>query len=80
MTFDPTYVDVLCATLPKFIVSKSHGNTIKYVDTVTIFFFRKLNQKVNDPKLTFDTKMTFDPFLLRSHVWTLPKDHCIQVP
>ena len=31
-TFDPTYVDVPCVTLPK-----DHGNTSKYVDIVTIF-------------------------------------------
>ena len=48
MAFDPTYADVSCATL----VSNSHGNTSKYVDTVTIF--QKLNTKVNDHKMTFD--------------------------
>ena len=37
MTFDPTYVDAPCATLPKVIVSNSHGNISKYVDTVIIF-------------------------------------------
>ena len=39
---------------PRIIVSNSHGNTSKYVDTVTIFQKKKLNQKVNDPKMTFD--------------------------
>ena len=48
---------------PRIIVSNSHGNTSKYVDTVTIF--QKLNQKVNDPKMT--------PLLLRSHVWLYPR-------
>ena len=54
------------------IASNSHGNTSKYVDTVT--FFQKLNQKVNDPK------MTFNPTSLKVTCVTLPKDHCIQVP
>ena len=42
MTFDPTSVEVTCATQPKDQCvqawSKSHGNASKYVDTVTIFF------------------------------------------
>ena len=37
MTFDPTSVEVTCVTLPKDIVSKSHENTLKYVDTVNLF-------------------------------------------
>ena len=54
----------------RIIVSKSHGNKSKYVDTVTIF--QKLNQKVNDPK------MTFDPISVDVMCVTLPKDHFIQ--
>ena len=57
---------------PRVIVSNSHGNTTKYVDTVTIF--QKLNQKVNDPK------MTFDPTSIEVTCVTLPKDYCMQVP
>ena len=57
---------------PRIIVSNSHGNTLKYVDTVTIF--QKLNQKVSNPK------MTFDPTSVEFICVTLPKDHCIQVP
>ena len=72
MTFDSTYVDILCAPLPRIIVSNSHGNTLKYVDTVTIF--QKLNQKVSEPK------MTFDPTSVEVTCVTLPGDHCIQVP
>ena len=53
-------------------MSKSHENTSKCVDTVT-FVWKKLEQKVIDPK------MTFDPHVLRLHV-TLPKDHHVQVP
>ena len=45
-------------------------HTSKYVDTVTIF--QKLNQKVSDPK------MTFDPTSVEVICVTLPKDH--QVP
>ena len=44
----------------------------KYVDTA--FFFLKLNQKVSDPK------MTFDPTSVEVTCVTLPKDHCNQVP
>ena len=51
-------------------MSNSHGNSSKYVDTVTIF--QKLNEQVSGPK------MTFDPTSVK--VMTLPKDHCIQVP
>ena len=57
---------------PRIIASNSHGNTSKYVDTVTSF--EKLNQKVNDPK------MMFDPTSVEVTCVTLPKDHCIQIP
>ena len=53
------------------IVSNSHGDTSKYVDTVTIF--QKVNEKVKNPK------MTLTPLLLRPHV-SLPNGHCVQVP
>ena len=56
----------------RIIVSNSHGNTSKYVDTMTIFF--KLNQNVNDPKMTFDLTS------VEVTCVTVPKDHCIQVP
>ena len=59
---------------PGIIVSYSHGNTSKYVDTVTILILQKLYQKVNDPK------MTSDPSSVEVTYVTLPKDHCIQVP
>ena len=48
MTFDPTSVEVLCMTLPKDHLSKSHENMSKYVDTVTLCF-QKLEPKVIDP-------------------------------
>ena len=57
---------------PRIIVSNSHGNTSKYVDTVVIF--KKLDQKDTDPK------MTFDPTSVEVACVSLPKDHCIQVP
>ena len=45
MTFDPRSVEVICVTLyPRIIVTKSHENTSKYVDTVTLFS-KKLNQR-----------------------------------
>ena len=69
-----TYVNVTCATLPKdhCPTPMAIGNISKYVDTMTVF--QKLNQKVNDPK------MTFDPTSLEVTCVTLPKNHCIQVP
>ena len=57
---------------PRISVFNSHGNTSKYVDTVTIF--QKLNQMVND------LKMTFDLTSVEVICVTLPLDHCIQVP
>ena len=57
---------------PKIIVSSSHVDTSKNVDTVPIF--HKLNQKV------IDLKMTFDPASVEVTCATLPKDHCNQVP
>ena len=51
---------------PRIIVSKSHENTSKYVDTVILF-------------LKTSSKGPLTPSLLGSHVW-LPKDHCAQVP
>ena len=59
------------------VVSNSHGNTRKYVDTVTIF--QKLGQKVKYLKMDLDSKMTFDPTSIEVIYVTLPKDHCIQV-
>ena len=56
----------------RIIVSKSHKNTSKYVDTMT--FFQKLELKVTDPY------MTFDPASVKVTCVTLPKDHCVQVP
>ena len=55
---------------PRIIVSKSHENTSKYVDTVTLFVktWTKGHWPLHD----------LWPHLLRSHA--LPKDHCVQVP
>ena len=77
--FDPIPVKVICENLPRDhdVQVNSHGNTSKYLNTVTIFQKKKkkkLNQKVNDPK------MTFDPTSVEVTGETLPKDHCIQVP
>ena len=47
---------------PRIIVSKSHENTSKYVDTVT-FFAKNLNQRSLTPR------WPLTPHLLRSHVW-----------
>ena len=57
---------------PRIIVSKSHENTSKYVDTVNLF--AKTWIKVIDPY------MTFDPTYVEVTCVTLPKDHCVQVP
>ena len=53
-------------------MSNAHGNTLKYVDTVTIF--EKLHQKVNDPKMTSDLTS------VEVIGVTLPKDDCNHVP
>ena len=115
MTFDPTSVEVTCATLPKdhwrqppwnyikvcgysdhfsktltirlftprwpstllllrshvrlyprILVSKSHGNTSMYVDTVTIF--QKFTEKVNDPKRPLDDLWSH---ICRGHMFQL---------
>ena len=66
MTFDPTSVEVLCVTLPRIIVSKSHENTSKYVDTVTLFA-KNLKQRSLTPR------WPLTPHLLRSHVWLYPR-------
>ena len=47
---------------PRFIVSKSHENTLKYVDTVTLFC-KNLNQRSVTPR------WPLTPHLLRSYVW-----------
>ena len=57
---------------PRISVSNAHGNTLKYVDTVTIF--EKLHQKVNDPKMTSDLTS------VEVIGVTLPKDDCNHVP
>ena len=54
---------------PRIIVSKSHENTWKYVDTVT--FFAKKKKKMNQRSLTPRWPLT--PHLLRSHVWLYPR-------
>ena len=50
---------------PRIIVSKSHENTSKYVDTVT--FFKTWNQRSLTPR------WPLTPSLLRSHVWLSPR-------
>ena len=49
----------------RIIMSKSHGNTSKYVNTVT-FFFKNLNQRSLTPRWPLTSR------LLRSHVWLYP--------
>ena len=62
---DPPYFK--CWLYPRIIVTKSYENTSKYVDTVTLFFQKKLNQR----SLTPGWPLT--PNLLRSHVWLYPR-------
>ena len=50
---------------PKIIVSKSHENTSKYVDTLTLF--KTLIQRSLTPRWPLTS------YLLRSHVWLYPK-------
>ena len=51
---------------PRIIVSKSHENTSKYVDTVTLFF-KNLNQR------SLTSRWPLTPHLFRSHVWFYPR-------
>ena len=48
MTFDPSLLRSHVWFCLRIIVSKSHENTSKYVDTLTLFF-QKLEPKVIDP-------------------------------
>ena len=52
---------------PRIIVSKSHENTSKYVDTVTFLEKKNLNQRSLTPR------WPLTPHLLRSHVWLYPR-------
>ena len=52
---------------PRIIVSNSHENTSKYVDTVT-FFAKKL-----EPEGSLTPRWPLTPHLLRSHVWLYPR-------
>ena len=65
MTFDPKSVEVTCVTLPK-VVSKSHENTSKYVDTVTLLSktWTKGHWPLDD---------LWPPHSLTSHVWLYPR-------
>ena len=67
MTFDPTSVEFNVWLYPRIIVSKSHENTSKYVDTVTFFAKKNLNQRSLTPR------WPLTPHLLRSHVWLYPR-------
>ena len=51
---------------PRIIVSKSHENTLKYVDTLT-FFAKTWKRKSLTPR------WPLTPHLLRSHVWIYPR-------
>ena len=50
---------------PRIIVSHSHGNTSKCVDTVILFFKLKT-------KRSMTPRWPLTPLLLRSHVWLYP--------
>ena len=65
---------LMCDSTHRIILSKSHENTSKYVDTVTFFGGINLNQRSLTPR------WPLTPHLLRSHGVTLPKDHFVQVP
>ena len=69
---------------PSIIVSKSHANTSKYVDTVIIK--KKKKKKKKRKTLTKrsmtpnDPYTTFDPTSVEVTCATLPKNHCVQFP
>ena len=58
---------LMCDSTQWSIVSKSHENTSKYVDTVTFFAKKNLNQRSLTPR------WPLTPHLLRSHVWLYPR-------
>ena len=66
MTFDPHLLRSYVWLYPRIIVSKSHENTSKYVDTV-IFFAKNLKQRSLTPR------PPLTPHLLKSHVWLYPR-------
>ena len=66
MTFDPSLLRSHVWLYPRIIVSESHKNMSKYVDTVTLFV-KNLNQSSLTPR------WPLTPSLLRSHVWLYPR-------
>ena len=67
MTFDPKVLLRSHVWLyPRIIVSKSHENTSKYVDTVTLFAKTWTRRSVTP-------RWPLTPHLLRSHVWLYPR-------
>ena len=61
---------------PRIIVSKSHGNTSMYVDTVINFAILDLTPTCKNLN---QRSLTFDPKSVGVTCVTLPKDHCNQV-
>ena len=71
MTFDPGLLRSHVWLYPRIIVSRSHENTSKYVDTVT--FFQKLEQMSMTPDDLW-------PMSVEVTCVTLSKGHCVEVP
>ena len=71
MTFDPTSIEITCATLLKDHVSNTHGNIQQCVDD---YFLNLKKNKGQWPQ------MTFDPTFVEVTCVILPKYHCVQVP
>ena len=69
MTLTPHLLTSHVWLYPRIIVSKSHENTSKYVDTVNLFAktWTKGHWPLDD----------FDPNLFEVTCVTLPKDHCV---
>ena len=67
MTFDPTSVEVLCVTLPKYHcvqVPRKYIEVCGYSD----LFCKKL-----EPRGSLTPRWPLTPHLLRSHVWLYPR-------
>ena len=67
MTFDPTFVEVTCVTLPKDHCVQVPWTYMKVCGYSDLFCQKNLNQRSLTPR------WPLTPHLLRSHVWLYPR-------
>ena len=73
MTFEPTSIEVTCATLPKDHCVQIHWKYIK------VYGYNDPFSKTLTNGQSMTPRWPLIPLLLKSHVW-LPNDHCVQLP